>query len=188
MNIKGLKTKDIMLMNPESLDSLSRSDLAKLTSRLASTANKRVKRLKEAGFEVKVKSYGQVKFSTKGKNIKQLKKEFQRASEFLGRKTTKVREYRKWQKEIGKLTEGMTEEQTEMFWDLYRSLYHENSIYDKFKYSVFEYLRKEVINDDFDGTVNKEELLDNIIDRAVENAKELDDLLEPVEDVLSFRK
>ena len=47
MNVKGLSIKDILNIDLDAFNNLSESDLRKITSRLVSASNKRIRRLKE---------------------------------------------------------------------------------------------------------------------------------------------
>ena len=79
--------------------------LKKEVSRLASIANKRLKRLEKneltdlPAYQSWVKS-GAIKFSVKGKDYNQLQSEFWRVKRFLDNKTSLVREANKYLKEM----------------------------------------------------------------------------------------
>lgn len=79
---------------------LSRAELARATSVLASAANKRLKRLEEAGLASSSQAANFIKhgggsFSVKGKSIAALDAEFQRAAGFLTKPTSTVKGTRK---------------------------------------------------------------------------------------------
>ena len=129
LKIKGLSFEDIMDFEIEDLEELNRSELSKLTSRLVSVANKRIKSLQAHGVDINLKSYilgG--KFSVKGKNKKQLLREFSRASEFLSRKTSTWKGYKEYMEKIEDLTSNLSEYDKENFWKIYKFLYHMGDI------------------------------------------------------------
>lgn len=100
IDVSGLSIEDIMGIPFEMLNTLNRRDLAKITSRLASTANKRIKRLLNSDYgEVsralesiinRVKKSGTTAFSVKGKDVNQLRNEFAQVKNFLNLKTSSV--------------------------------------------------------------------------------------------------
>ena len=96
--VAGKSTSELLNMSSEDVSSLTRSQLAQVVSRIASAANKRIRGLQEAGiespaYERVVESGG--KFSTKGKNLNQLRSEFLRAKQFMDAKTSSVKGYKK---------------------------------------------------------------------------------------------
>ena len=91
VNVDGMSISDILDLSQADISRLSRSDLAKVTSRLASAANKRIKRAVGTEYEKTVKDRaGGSNFSVKGKNQGQLQGEFARARQFLTSKTSSV--------------------------------------------------------------------------------------------------
>ena len=99
VEIDGMTLDAIIAADPTHM-SLTRSSMAKLTSRLVSAANKRLSRLEKSGMDIYSPAYkGRVKegseiaerFSVKGKNFNELQHEFARARQFLNeRKTSSV--------------------------------------------------------------------------------------------------
>lgn len=133
MNVKGLKISDIVSMDWERLNKLSEKDLRSLTNRLVSASNKRIRRLEKTTRGTSSFAYQSVqergrKFSTRGKNVNQLKQEFKLAKQFLGYKTSTVKgwkEYRtKVEQRTGYATEGESlnwpERTWEKYWEVYR--------------------------------------------------------------------
>lgn len=91
VNVDGMSISDILDLSQADISRLSRSELAKVTSRLASAANKRIKRAVGTEYEKTVKDRaGGSNFSVKGKNQGQLQGEFARARQFLTSKTSSV--------------------------------------------------------------------------------------------------
>ena len=132
MNVKGLKISDIVSMDWEQLNKLSSSDLKSLTNRLVSASNKRIRRLEKTERGKSSFAYQSIeergrKFSTRGKNVNQLKQEFKLAKQFLGYKTSTVKgwkEYRtKVEQRTGYATEGESVNWSERTWSKYWKVY-----------------------------------------------------------------
>lgn len=113
--------------------SMSRKDLAKATSTLAQAGNKRLKRFQEKNITTPateyIKKHGG-RFSTKGKDLEQLREEFQRAKDFLDKETSTIKGFRSWENKIAdtlKTNAGidynaLTERQKRKFWKAYSKL------------------------------------------------------------------
>lgn len=113
--------------------SMSRKELAKATSTLAQAGNKRLKRFKEKNITTPateyIKKHGG-RFSTKGKDLEQLREEFQRAKDFLSKETSTIKGFRNWENKIAdtlKTNAGidynaLTERQKRKFWKAYSKL------------------------------------------------------------------
>lgn len=167
-----MKWQSIIDMTPEQFNKLSKQELKGYTQILASVANKRLKRAQEQGFDspsidaVLVKG----KFSTKDKNINQLRNEFMRAKRFLTSKTGTLSEFKKFRKEtINALKEKegieITEEQFDIFWRTYEQLKKERpEVANKgLKYNILkniDYYQKQGLS------------MDNIIKKMKENLEE----------------
>lgn len=132
MNIKGLSISDIMNMDWEQLNSLSESDFRKLTGRLVSASNKRVRRLSKTSRGTSSFAYqfteerGRM-FSTRGKNLNQLRNEFKASKQFLQMKTSTVKGWNKYRKEMEQRTGYATENESmnwsERTWSKYWKVY-----------------------------------------------------------------
>lgn len=133
MEIKGLKITDIMNMSWDDLNSLSGADLRKITGRLVSASNKRIRRLEQATRGKSSFAYQTIqergrKFSTRGLNTNQVRTEFANARRFLKMKTSTVKgwkEYRSGVEErITKTLDidelGWSERTESKFWKVYR--------------------------------------------------------------------
>lgn len=115
-------------MTPEQFNSLSQKELKGYTQILASAGNKRIKRAQEQGFTSPsieaVLNKG--KFSTKDKNINQLRNEFMRAKRLLTSKTGTLSEFKKWRAaNIESLKQSginITPDQFDTFWKSYEKL------------------------------------------------------------------
>lgn len=154
------RVEGILNVTPETLMNMSRKDLAKNVSILASAANKRIKRMKQSGEYSPavdwVKTHGG-NFSVAGKDKNQLLVEFFRVQQFLESKTSTVRGAKKWQrsvkKEVGKAIKGRLKvrgegaktiedslnaifndpKKREDFWDLYSRITAEYDVKAKYK-------------------------------------------------------
>ena len=88
---KGRSVKDIMNMDIDEFSHLSKTELRQAVSRLADTANKRLKRMAKS--ELVSPAYIEAldsggKFSTRGKSEIELQIEFRRVANFLSDKTS----------------------------------------------------------------------------------------------------
>ena len=96
-----MNIKEILDYDWSDIRKLSRSELAKVTSTLSSAANKRLKRFEQA--DETSPAYSQAmktgKFSVAGKNVNQLRAEFNRAKQFLESRTSTIRQWKVVQKE-----------------------------------------------------------------------------------------
>ena len=127
--MSGMSINDILNIDPARLMQITeRKELRQMVSRLASAANKRLKRAEKAGrlsYAVsRTKAEG--KFSVAGKSVAELKQEFQRARAFLQDKTTTAKGYKKsTQTVVGKLQElgyKVTESDASRMLNLYTEL------------------------------------------------------------------
>lgn len=132
MNVKGLKISDIVSMDWDKLNRISEKDLRSLTNRLVSASNKRIRRLEKTTRGTSSFAYQSVQergrmFSTRGKNVNQLKQEFKLAKQFLGYKTSTIKgwkEYRtKVEQRTGYATEGESLDWSERTWSKYWKVY-----------------------------------------------------------------
>lgn len=113
--------------------SMSRRDLAKATSVLTQASNKRLARMKKQGITTPateyIKKHGG-RFSTKGKDVQQLREEFQRAKGFLESETSTIKGYRAWESKIAETLRtnagidynALTEREKRKFWKAYSKL------------------------------------------------------------------
>lgn len=103
--LKGLSVSDLLDVPLEAIDSLNRSEISQIVSRMAAVANKRLKRLEQSGFKRGSDSgpnviSGTRKFVAKGKTLNQLRNEFSRVRKFLEGKTSTVTGMRKTREEF----------------------------------------------------------------------------------------
>lgn len=133
VDVDGMTLETIIASDPTHL-SLSRSSMAKITSRLVSAANKRLSRLEKEGLDIYSQAYQRrikegdtvaTRFSVKGKSYNELQHEFARARQFLTeRKTASI----KGTREVKEATEKRlgrsfsSKEEANIFWDNVKKL------------------------------------------------------------------
>lgn len=97
----GKSVSDLSKLKGEDIAGMDRSELAEVVSRMSSAANKRVKRLEQAGFKATAeRETGGARFSTRGKDKDALITEYQRARDFMAKKSTTVSGAKKRRKAI----------------------------------------------------------------------------------------
>lgn len=92
--VSGKSVKDILSMDVSEFNKLGLKDLQKITGRLVSAGNKRLRRAEEKGITSPAFAYIESSggyFSTKGKNLNQLRAEFVRAKNFLESETGTIK-------------------------------------------------------------------------------------------------
>lgn len=92
--VSGLSVKQILSMDVSDFNKLSKKDLQKITGRLVSAGNKRIRRARAAGVSSPAFAYVENNggmFSTKGKTLNQLRAEFVRAKNFLDAETSTIK-------------------------------------------------------------------------------------------------
>lgn len=84
--VSGMSVQDILSMDMETFMKLGTADLKKVTGRLVSAGNKRIRRLERQGYSTpatrRVSDSGGM-FSTRGKDLNSLRSEFARARDFM---------------------------------------------------------------------------------------------------------
>lgn len=109
MNVKGLSIKDILNIDLDEFNNLSESDLRKITSRLVSASNKRIRRLKEHDINSPaLRGMGDLEsFSTKldpnisnQQRVNQLRHTFAQMRSFLTSETSTISGYKKYSDRI----------------------------------------------------------------------------------------
>ena len=99
-----MTTSELLNLSSVEISKLKKPQLRKIVQTLASTSNKRLKRLQQKDISTPASRYANKigKFSTKGKNINQLRAEYIRAKNFLQSKTSTLRGYKQFKKEVQK--------------------------------------------------------------------------------------
>ena len=92
--VSGLSVKQILNMDVSEFNKLGLKDLQKITGRLVSAGNKRIRRANEK--KIKSPAFAYIRdhggmFSTKGKTLNQLRAEFVRAKNFLEAETSTIK-------------------------------------------------------------------------------------------------
>lgn len=161
--LMGLDIKDIQRMN--------KRELSVVVSTLASAANKRLVRLEKSGVGELSPAYQQVqkrgqKFSAAGKSVNQLRNEYKAVTQFLKRKTSTVKGWKKALKEMYSRIGGnfTSATQESLFWKAYRKI--ESGEYG----AVMSYgstetqrlLRKEIVKGDW---ISIDDLIEKMIHR-----------------------
>lgn len=97
-----MTTKEILNLSSAEISKLKKPQLRKAVQILSSAANKRLKRLEQKGVSTPATRYANKtgRFSTKGKNINQLRAEFIRVKNFMESKTSTLTGYKKFKKEV----------------------------------------------------------------------------------------
>lgn len=100
--VSGMSIDDIMNMDIQTFNKLNKSDLQKVVGRLVSAGNKRLRSFEKAGESSPATRHIERSggaFSTKGKNINELRTEYTRAKTFLQSKTSSRRGWNKVKKD-----------------------------------------------------------------------------------------
>lgn len=155
------RVQALLNLTPDELMNMSRRDMARNISVLASAANKRIVRLEKSGVRSPaldfVKTHGG-KFSVAGKTQNQLLIEYFRLQQFMSSKTSTVRGAKSWKLKVKKAVEKavlirlapndkdgkinvrkMVQElfddpqKEQMFWDLYSRLVEEYDVKEKYE-------------------------------------------------------
>lgn len=129
-------SQDILNLTWEQLGKMNRRELAKTTSILVSSANKRIRRLEKSEYGKYSPAYKNISskgrlFSVKGKDLNQLRNEYANVSEFLKMKTSSLSGWREVRKRIEREIGVMDSKQSKRFWEAYRRLQETNNIVDK---------------------------------------------------------
>lgn len=181
--VSGLSVQDINNMDINKFNSLNKSDLQKVVGRLVSAGNKRLRSFERAGESSPATRHvarsGGV-FSTKGKDINQLRAEFVRAKNFMTAKTGTRAGWKKVKRETIKSLKdrgiNLTEQQFDDFWKAYEELKEINpSVANKgLKYNILQDIADMVTDD----TLTADEIalkLNSEISRIYEENEGLND-------------
>lgn len=120
--------KDILNLSSQDVAKMTRKELAKTVSQLASAGNKRLRRLEKIPMGTESRAYQSAikvgNFSVSGKNQGQLQQEFKRVSNFLKAKTSSVSGWRRERKKVIERIGGEfpSEESEKDFWKAYREI------------------------------------------------------------------
>lgn len=106
VNLTGKSVNDLVHLSATQIKGYDRQNLARIVTKLNSAANKRVTRLEKAGYNTPAMRAAKVdkgqRFSVAGKNLKQLRAEYIRVSNFLKSETSTKKGYKGFLKKIQK--------------------------------------------------------------------------------------
>ena len=106
VNLTGKSAMQLTHLSATQIKGYDRQNLARIVTKLNSAANKRVVRLEEAGYNTPAMRAAKVdkgqRFSVAGKNLKQLRAEYIRVSNFLKADTSTKKGYNGFLKKIQK--------------------------------------------------------------------------------------
>ena len=106
VNLTGKSVNDLVHLSATQIKGYDRQNLARIVTKLNSAANKRVTRLEKAGYNTPAMRAAKVdkgqRFSVAGKNLKQLRAEYIRVSNFLKADTSTKKGYKGFLKKIQK--------------------------------------------------------------------------------------
>lgn len=120
--------KDLIDLYPSDIRGMTKKELSKVVSQLASAANKRLKRLAATPMGGESRAYKTAmkrgKFSVKGKDKNALWNEYKRVRQFLGSKTSTVKGFKEFRAETtNRIGGGFANEDGEKaFWRAYRGM------------------------------------------------------------------
>ena len=119
---------ELVNLSSKDVAKMSRQELARVVSQLASAGNKRLRRLETTPMGTESRPYKTAmevgNFSVAGKNQGQLQNEFKRVTEFLKAKTSTVSGWKTEKAKVYKRIGGKfdSEEAEKAFWKAYRSI------------------------------------------------------------------
>lgn len=106
VNLKNVSIDKLTSLGATEIKGYDRDNLARIVTKLNSAANKRLARLEKEGYSTPAMRSAKVnrgeRFSVKGKNLKQLRGEYIRVSNFLKAETSTVKGYKKFLKRMKK--------------------------------------------------------------------------------------
>lgn len=141
-DVSGMSIDDIMSMDWDDVKRLSRSELAKVTSRLASAGNKRLRRMEKSGITYSPAYSSAMRgggnFSVKGKGVNELRTEFARVRNFLNLKTSTVKGAKEFKKKFENMTSGLSNNQIGEFFDMLHRLQESDRAFfeDSIRYKI----------------------------------------------------
>ena len=162
-----MTTSELLNLSSVEISKLKKPQLRKIVQTLASTSNKRLKRLQQKGISTPASRYVNKigKFSTKGKNINQLRAEYIRAKNFLQSKTSTLKGYKQFKKEVQKnLSEkgiNISSDNLESIFNIYEKLKDINpSVAEK----NLKYVTLQEISEELKDGQTEDEILSRIND------------------------
>lgn len=189
--VSGKSVKDILNMEYNEFNKLSMSDLRKVTGRLVSAGNKRLRSFEKANesspaYREVARSGGS--FSTKGKDLNALRSEFTRAKNFLQSNTGTIRGWTETKKntirELKKQGVNISENDFNNLWSAYEDLKELSpEVANRaLKYSTLS----EIANRVKDGNLSPEEIAQKVNSKLSEIYEERTALENDVDGVSGF--
>ena len=184
-NVTGKSVDDLLNMESREFSKVSqdRQALSRVVSRLASAANKRIKRMQAQNESspalIRAMESGG-KFSVKGKSTDELKKEFMRVKSFLQDKTSDLKQWKKiknkLKESLGKSGVTIDENKVGKVIHIYEEIRKKNPEVSakEFKYKIFETIQ--TMPDDISINQQIENIADNLENIYLETKKEKDSL------------
>lgn len=164
--------KDLINLDINAVQRMTRKELSQVVSTLSSAANKRLNRLQQSPVGDLSPAYQQAlkrgqRFSVAGKNVNQLRNEYKAVTQFLKRKTSTISGWNKVRNEtMTRIGGGFSNADEERrFWELYRKL-ESSELGGVMTYGSTEsqrLLRQEMTQGDGDGAI-----IANVISRLDE--------------------
>lgn len=190
-DVTGLSIKDVASLGKSTIDQLSKSDLSRVTSRLVSAMNKRIRYLGKSdigrlsptyqAYEKRVqKGLGRDGFySVKGKSTQQLKDLYRQLSRSLTHKVTlesgeevEVTSVRGWKKHRQDILNQIgydfnnDQDREKKFWELYRKFQEQDPSYKQYRKAVSDkvltYIANEIGSDFTDSEENIQMIQDKV--------------------------
>ena len=187
--VKGLSVNAIMNMDYDTFNSLNLRDLKTVTSRMISTANKRIARMEAKGEQspaLRAVNRGG-KLSVENKNLNEVRAEFIRAKGFLMNKTSGLVGWMRVRKQtVASLNEigvNIDLKHLDQLWDLYEKLKEVNPAVAEapLKYNALRELGNQIMNNennlDDDAIVAK---VDGLLESSYEESMEIENEFEGV--------
>ncbi len=179
--VKGKTVNDLLKLDYTSFMDLSSTGLRQVVQRLADAGNKRLKTLERVGYsparEAVFKSGG--RFTTRGKDVNQLRAEYIRAKNFFEAETSSVQGARKSKSNIikGMKAKGVNinDDDFNKIFSIYSKLQDIDPIVGQreFKYEVFKLISDEVDRVD----LSSDDIVDALrgrLDEVYENTRQLE--------------
>lgn len=185
-SVSGKSIADLTRLSPKEIQSFKRTELAKVVTRLASAANKRIKRLQKSGVSSSALQAVDGRFSVSGKNMAELKEEYKRVKSFLGAETSTVTGAKKVRANVieGARKRGVeiSEKDYDKFFRAYEELKKvDPSVQDKLmKYNVWGELTEQIKTGASmtDILIKMQENLGNIYEKRFSTDKDFSEFFE----------
>lgn len=172
-SVTGKSIKDILNIKSKTFNSLELSEMRKVVGRLVSAGNKRLRSFEKSGEKSPAVRYVEKtggKFSTRNKNLNELRSEYIRAKNFLQSKTGSRSGWKEVKKEtllgLGNNGIKVSDKEFDKFWNAYEALKELSPDISnrQLKYTAM----KEVANMVVDGNKSAEDIALDLYDKLNE--------------------